>query len=254
MKIYLSGIAGVKRWLLDGTIQPEDFYALESFYSFHDWQKPMIKRFKGFLLDSGAFTFMGNAKKHGSVDWLSYADKYADFINEHDVKLFFELDIDQLKGLKYAEMLRQRIEDRTHRKSIPVWHVWRGKQYYLDLLEDYPYVAFGGLLTDGFSAKKLEPYFPWFINQAHQKGVKIHGLGYTRLDGLPKYKFDSVDSTTWLMSQRFGQVQEFKNGTIIKHNSVENGVKKRSIIDQKSVLLHDFKEWVKYQKYADKYF
>lgn len=80
MKIHLAGISGVKKQLLSGELNVESIFALESFYSLQEWQKPLLNRFASFLLDSGAFTFMQAAAKHGDVDWLSYADRYADFI------------------------------------------------------------------------------------------------------------------------------------------------------------------------------
>jgi hypothetical protein len=194
---------------------------------------------------------MQNAKKHGNVDWLSYADQYADFIKEHGCRLYFELDVDVVTGLNYVEKLRDRIEARVGWQSIPVWHVSRGKDYFVQMCKDYKYVAFGGIITDGLSTRNLEKYFPWFINTAHRNGAKIHGLGYTNLTGLPKYHFDSVDSTTWRMGNRFGQVMEYKNGRIIKHNSVSGGNKFRRIKDISAIALHNFNEWIKYQRYAD---
>ena len=129
MKIHLAGISGVKKQLLSGELNVESIFALESFYSLQEWQKPLLNRFASFLLDSGAFTFMQAAAKHGDVDWLSYADRYADFVREYGIKQYFELDIDSLKGLKYAEMLRNRIETRVGWQSIPVWHTERGKDF-----------------------------------------------------------------------------------------------------------------------------
>lgn len=224
---------------------------LESFYSVQSWQKALIPRFQSFLLDSGAFTFMQSASKHGNVDWLSYADSYADFIKELKIKLYFELDIDSLKGLQYAEMLRNRIEARVGWQSIPVWHVERGKEYFLSMVKDYKYVALGSI------AKVLPPkiaikekHFNWFIRQAHEHNCKIHALGYTNIAGLHKYHFDSVDSTTWTVAPRYGQVSVFKNGWIKKIASIEGGKKVRSLKDPQYAMLFNFQEWLKFQRYA----
>lgn len=252
MEIYLSGISGIKPYLLNGEIKANEIFALESFYSVKNWQKPLIPKFASFLLDSGAFTFMSNAAKHGNIDWISYVDRYCDFIIENDIRLFFELDIDKIKGLKYVEMLRQRIEDKTHRKPIPVWHIGRGKDYYLQMIKEYPYVAIGGIAAKEMPVSKFEALFPYMIGIAHKNGCKVHGLGYTRVDNLLKYRFDSVDSTTWTMGGQFGEVHQFKNGKIIRHTSVINNVKVRSIKDKKGITLHNFKEWLKFQHYADK--
>lgn len=254
MKVHLAGIKGVKKQLLSGEIDIPSIFALESFYSIAQWEVPLIGRFGSFLLDSGAFTFMQAAAKHGAVDWLSYADEYADFIRDNKIKQYFELDIDSLKGLKYAEMLRDRIEARVGWQSIPVWHTERGKDYFLGMVKDYDFVALGSI------AKVLPPkipisekYFPWFIHTAHEHGARIHALGYTSLSGLRKYRFDSVDSTTWTVGSRFGQVQVFKHGTIEKHASVIGGVKVRNIKDLRSIDWMNFREWVKFQHYADIY-
>ena len=252
MKVHLAGISGVKKQLLSGELDVESIFALESFYSLQEWQKPLLNRFASFLLDSGAFTFMQAASKHGDVDWLSYADQYADFIRDYGIRQYFELDIDSLKGLKYAEMLRNRIENRVGWQSIPVWHTERGKDYFLGMVKDYKYVALGSI------AKVLPPkiaikekYFPWFIGEAHKTGCRLHALGYTNLTGLKQYHFDSVDSTTWTVGSRYGQAMVFEKGTIKKVASVVAGVKVRNIKDTQNINYHNFCEWLKYQRYAD---
>lgn len=253
MKIYLSGISGVKPYLLNGDIDTSKIFALESFYSIRDWQKSLIPKFASFLLDSGAFTFMSNAIKCENIDWLSYVDKYADFIVENNVKLFFELDIDKIKGLDYVEMLRRRIEDRTHRKSIPVWHPSRGKDYWVQMIKEYSYVAIGGIATKDISPAKYEALFPWMLNQAHKNGAKVHGLGYTRVDNLERFRFDSIDSTTWTVGGQFGEITQFNKGRMERISYRKNGVKTKLVKDRDMLTLYNFKEWIKMQQYADKY-
>lgn len=211
MKLYLSGILGVKKWLLNGELSPSNIFALESFYSMRDWEKPLIPKFGAFLLDSGAFSFMSNVKKHGNVDWLSYVDRYCDFIVENNIKNFFELDIDKIVGLKYVEMLRSRIENKTNRKPIPVWHPSRGKEYWLDMIKEYDYIAIGGIAAKDISLTKYKALFPWMLNQAHRANVKVHGLGYAEVEKLNKYRFDSIDSTTWTVGGAIWDSSESRN-------------------------------------------
>lgn len=144
MKLYLAGISGAKKWLNDGVVKAEDFNCLESFYSLGEWMRPYIPRFKSFLLDSGAFTFLNSAQKYSSVNWNAYADRYADFIRENGIKRYFELDLDGVIGLHNTERLRARIEARSGVQCIPVWHRARGKDYFLSMVRDYSYVAVGG--------------------------------------------------------------------------------------------------------------
>lgn len=222
---------------------------LETYYTARSnpWVEKLIPYLGGFMLDSGAFSFMFGAKQ---VDWKAYINGYADYVIQHEVKLFFELDIDSIIGLEKVEELRDRLHQRVGRPSIPVWHISRGKEYFLKMCEEYDYVAFGGLMSDGVSRQKLEKFFPWFINAAHQRGAKIHGLGYTSIEGLHKYHFDSVDSTAWLYGNRGGYLYKFnpRRGDMDKI-----GVPPGHRLKPREAAEWNFKEWVKFQQYAEKF-
>lgn len=216
MKVYIAGDNNKKK-ILRETLYGCDFFTgenalaginiLESFYYLRKNEEFMalVKHFGSFLLDSGAFTFMSGSHK-GGINWDEYVEEYAAFINRWDVKLFFELDIDSVVGLPETERLREKLEALTGKKPIPVWHRNRGKEYFIKMCEDYPYVALGGIVTKEIDRKKYETAFPWFIKTAHEHKCKIHGLGYTTVANLKKYHFDSVDSTSWLYGNRGGGI------------------------------------------------
>lgn len=246
MNLFLAGIPGnAKRFVIaDQMLDEKKLYILESFVYVDETTTRLIPYFKGFLLDSGAFTFMQQSP--GSTDWEAYVHKYADYINANKVTQFFELDIDVLVGIKKVEQLRNLLEKLTGKQPIPVWHKGRGKDYFLGMAKDYKYIAIGGIVT-----KEILPvehkYFPWFIDKAHEAGAKIHGLGYTNLRGLHRNHFDSVDSTSWLYGNRGGFVYRFNGKTMEKFQAAEGkGLKSRE------AAIHNFNEWVKFQDYAEK--
>ena len=248
IEVFLAGEHPVKNgkdadW--EGLNILETYYYLQNNKEF----PRLIGNFQNFLLDSGAFTFMSGA---GVVNFDKYVEGYAAFIKKWNVKNFFELDIDSVVGIKEVERLREKLERLNGRKPIPVWHKSRGKEYFIEMCKNYPYVAIGGIAAKEMPVSKFEALFPYMIRIAHKNGCKVHGLGYTRVDNLQKYRFDSVDSTTWTMGGQFGEVHQFKSGKIIRHTSVINNVKVRSIKDKKGITLHNFREWVKFQHYADK--
>lgn len=228
----------------------QDFNILESFYSLRKDESflSLLTRCNSYLLDSGAFTFMQGTHK-GKLDWDEYIEEYADLINRYDVKLFFELDIDSVVGLPEVERLRKKLEKLTNKQPIPVWHKNRGKDYFLRMCEEYKYVSIGGIVTKEIPRNIYEKAFPWFINTAHQYGCKIHGLGYTNIQGLHKYHFDSVDSTAWLYGNRGGYLYKFKpeSGTIEQIQPDGKGRLKPRIS-----ALNNFIEWIKFSKYAEK--
>lgn len=264
LDLYLAGLNG-RRWCVDLYLA-ETMYGnqgnfmqrheveipkmielsiLESFYYADEWTEWAIPRVKNFMLDSGAFTFMTSHK--GKVDWNDYLRKYADFINKNDVKLFYELDIDSIVGYDKVLEMRKWLEAETGKKPIPVWHKSRGKEEFLKMCDEYDYVAIGGIVSKEITRQEYK-YFPWFINEAHKRGAKIHGLGFTNLEGIRKYHFDSVDSTSWTTGNRFGAIYRF-NGTTMEKFGKKDG---QRLKDSRAVAVNNFNEWVKFQRYAER--
>lgn len=221
---------------------------LESFYYMQDWMLPYIQNYWNFLLDSGAFTFMTGKNDGKGIDWNDYVDRYAEFITAQKIDLFFEMDIDNIVGLPEVERLRRRLEAKTGKQPIIVWHKKRGKQAFLDSCQHYPYVALGGIVAKEWERKEYQ-FFPWFIDTAHNYGAKIHGLGFTNLSLLPKYHFDSVDSTAWVYGNMSGKIYYF-TGKSLKYQDKQEGQRLKSA---KDAAIHNFKEWVKFQRYAEEF-
>lgn len=251
MRLYLAG-TGLWRYLnFSEDIPNWKPYILESFYyADKDEIQKLMPYFGDFLLDSGAFTFMQNSKKH--VDWEEYLEQYVDFINTYKVDKFFELDIDSVIGYDNVLKLRSKLERMTGKQSIPVWHISRGKEEFLKMCDEYPYVSIGGLVGKAARSrkqKKLEEAFPWFISEAHKRGAKIHGLGYTSLDGIRKYHFDSVDSTSWTTGNRFGHIYKFNGTTITKSDKPDGTRVPKEKVRELAVI--NFIEWCKFQQWAE---
>lgn len=222
-------------------------FMLESFYSIEDWEIKEIKTKELFLLDSGAFTFMNNFK--GKVNWDEYIEKYASFINKYNIKYFFELDIDVLVGIKEVEKLRNKLEKLTNKKCIPVWHKSRGLEYWKNLTKNYDYVAIGGIVTKEIKLKDYKYFIP-LLKIAKENNCKVHGLGFTNLRLLSKYHFYSVDSTSWKSGNRFGILYKFDGKTL---KQIKKGKNQKIINPCYLGDNHNLKEWIKFQKYADKY-
>lgn len=238
-----------------GTLEERDKlkeckYILESFYS---GEKSCLKALQAvgsenFLLDSGAFSYMSGAKCTKEI-LEEYLDRYIKFINDNNVKYFFELDVDTIFGIEYVEELRNKLEKGTGKRCIPVWHKGRGIEYWKKMVDKYNYVAIGGLV---FHVKQREyPLIKKMVDYAYQRGVKVHGLGFTKTRILEKdnWKFYSVDSSSWLSSASRGRnLQVFKNG-MVKYLKFEKRDVKAKI---NKMVTFNFLEWCKYQKYMDK--
>lgn len=245
MKMYLAGLTFLPQVTLSihgGGFDSElvsRVNMLESFYYIQPWQTAIIRRLKSFMLDSGAYTFAYNPKNTGvTVDWEEYLDSYASYIVENDVRLFFELDIDPIVGYPKVEQMRARLEAKTGRRCIPVWHLERGLDDWYATCEEYDYVAIGGIADKGRTS--IERYLPALIREAHRRGAKVHGLGYTNLGKLPHIAFDSVDSTAWLYGNRGGFLYSWDGRTMHKRESASN-----QRLKARDAARHNFIEWVR---------
>lgn len=247
MQVYLAGEHEVKNGSCCSSWKGLNI--LESFYYArkNKYFEKLLPCVENLLIDSGAFTFLAGHREN--IDWEKYVEEYAAFVNRYDIKLFFELDIDSIVGLNKVTELRNRLETLTGKKPIPVWHRNRGKEYFIKMCENYPYVALGGIVTKEIDRKKYETAFPWFIKTAHDHKCKIHGLGYTTVANLKKYHFDSVDSTAWLYGNRGGYLYKFNPATGLMAQISKEGCRVKS----RECALHNFNEWIKYTKWANIY-
>lgn len=250
MRLYLAGVEQRTEQFKDA--QPP--YILFSFASCEGNPKKREKIMetvrspwcKDFLCDSGAFTYFSKGKNKTEAEWDRYVDEYIEFINDFDVRHFFELDIDRVVGLPKVEEFRRRIEKRTGKQAIPVWHSNRGWDYFKRMCEEYSYVSIGGIAKNP-NGKAIEKIFPWFIDHAHKTDTQIHGLGYTDTKKLKQYPFDSVDSTSWSSGSRYG---------VSFHYTARGMTGKKNIypdkrVDGQPLDIHNLRVWTQYAKSLD---
>lgn len=248
MEIYLAAVNQYSLNNLD--IDIADLNILQSFYNIRKSKEDFIKKIiasKNFLLDSGTFSFLCGAKE---VDFDLYIEQYADFINKYGIKNFFELDIDSFVGLKEVERLRDKLENLTGRKPIPVWHKNRSKEYFIEMCKKYPYVAIGGLATKEVKKKEITEVFDWFIQTAHKYNAKIHALGLSDMKIIYRNKFDSVDSCNWLYGNIGGHIYWFDLKTMMMKKKKSPQGKR---IKSKEGATRNLREWALFVKYARYY-
>lgn len=246
MKVFLVPLLANDQ--IDALRKAENKYILLSFYHLNKSKKlGMVEDLftDNFLLDSGAFTFM-NSKKDAEIDWEKYIDEYAEFINKYNIKYFFELDIDVVVGTKEVERLRDKLERLTGKQCIPVWHKFRGVEYFKNLCKTYKYIAIGGLVTKEITQKEY-PTIQKMVAYANKNGVKVHGLGFTNMKWLKRIKWATVDSTSWQGTNISYRLYKFIGNQI-------KGFPIRGFDTPKRIPLLETnaREWVKFQKHAEK--
>lgn len=248
MKVYLAGEA------YGSKVFPQvrfNFNRLETFWSIYNKAQveENISLYNDFLLDSGAFTFIMASRqgKDLKIDIDYFTDAYCDYINSFKVTKFFEMDVDAVYGYDKVLQLRKRIEQRTGRRPIIVFHKGRGWDEYTAHCRDYDYIALG-------IAGKDTAWGDWktfykFVEVARTYDVKVHGLGITGMKVLEKVPFYSVDSSSWTSGNRYKAFHLF-DGRSIK--SIPTRVLKDKFIhNHEGLALHNLSEWIKFGKYME---
>lgn len=242
MKLFLA--CGSQYSDAEILIKNECKFLLFSYYEFRNRKEQeihyILRNTDEVIVDSGAFTFMNSGKV---VKWKNYVDEYIDFIKRYNIKNFIELDLYGILGLEKTEKIRRRIETKTEKQSIPVYHGTLPISYFRTLCQNYPYVAVSATGTiESSKWTKNKQVLRQVIKIGHGYGTKIHGLGYTKSDCINKKEvnFDTVDSTAWLSGARFGIWYDLKHGMICQKNM--KGLTKMLYNE------HNSKVWIEKQK------
>lgn len=198
-----------------------------------------------YILDSGGHTLQQGGK--GVKDFDAYVDRYIEFVKSHNwINEYVELDIDNVVGVKRVDEWRDKLESEIGRPPIVVWHKERTEQNWYELIESYKYVGIPCIKSD-----KTEQYWNRFLLTAHDAGCKVHGFGLTDNSKLPRYEFDSCDSSSWVGGSRFGVRYRF-TGSIIElyreDGYLEGGTPDTKLMDRTNMI-----EWIKYQNYIEEF-
>lgn len=242
MKIYLACTTFID---IEDLVPNADILVAYPYIKNNETVISMIHKCRNFILDSGVFTMI-NSGKQFNLD--RYVDEYADFIKKYKIRQYVELDVDQIIGVKKTRELRARLEERVGWRSIPVWHTIRGKESFIQDCKDYDYIALGYFLTEGLKSNVTEKYAKAFVDKAHEHNCRIHGLGFTKCEHLKNIPFDSVDSSTWSASRRYGITFRFdaREGKITYLERRKNQRMKNA----QSLGRPAFIEWRKFQDFA----
>jgi hypothetical protein len=182
-------------------------------------------KFKKVMLDSGAFS-ADSLNKPISIE------EYADFAlkNKALFETIINLDVigDKIKNQNSAELSiknQQYLESRGL-KPIPVFHQTEDLKYLDWYAERYDYIGLGGV--GNLRNPKWIGSWLYKVFKRHPK-KKYHGFAITSPQLIIAFPFYSVDSTSWSIGARYGQViQRNKFGTGFTY--------RRAKIDYKTII------------------
>ncbi len=161
-----------------------------------------MKKQVNLFLDSGAFSAWSKG-----VDIDIY--EYIDFIKEYEKYIDVYANLDVI-GDARATMKNQRIMEKAGLTPLPTFHRGSNIKYLEYYLKKYDYIALGGMVSGATSKVLLEWLDPlWRDYLTDSDGmpiVKVHGFAITSVPLMIRFPWYSVDSTSWVLTGRFGAV------------------------------------------------
>ena len=159
------------------------------------------------FLDSGAYSAFSQGV---TVD----IDEYIDFIKAHQKYLAVYANLDVI-GDPVATMKNQKYMESKGLKPLPCFHFGEDFKYLDYYLDRYDYLAFGGMVGKHTPALSswLDKTFNIICDQESRlPRVKVHGYGMTSLMLMIRYPWYSVDSTSWVVQSRLGDIMVPRQG------------------------------------------
>jgi len=150
--------------------------------------------------DSGGFSAMTQGAQIDVNEYAAWIKRY-----KHLFNTYANLDVIGDAGATLDN--QHRLED-LGVEPIPVFHVNEDWVQLESYIEQYPYIALGGMVPYMRYTKKIMPWIIKAFKLAGDKSV-FHGFGATSWEVIKNLPWYSVDSSSWGAGFRFGQVPLF---------------------------------------------
>lgn len=153
------------------------------------------------FLDSGAFSAWS---KGVNID----IDAYIAFIKEHKKYIHVYSVLDDINSAE-TTLKNQKYMESKGLSPLPCFHYNEDVKFLRHYLNGYEYISLGGMvpISNHNLMVWLDDLFQNYIcDDDGMPKVKIHGFGITSIPILIRYPWYSVDSTSWVMTGRFGSV------------------------------------------------
>lgn len=154
------------------------------------------------FLDSGAYSAF---TRNITID----IDEYIQYIKDNQ-KYITQYAVLDIIGDAEGTLRNQQYMESKGLNPIPCYHYGEATEYLKNYVSNYDYIALGGLVGSGVSEQLKffldETWGRFLTNKDGTAKIKVHGFGMTSVPLMKRYPWYSVDSTSWVLTGRFGGV------------------------------------------------
>jgi hypothetical protein len=129
------------------------------------------------------------------------------------------LDIGFRVGQNKIDLWNKLYLDPIEKKfNVPIVRVFHHEEHnmqdWVRMCKQFSYVGITG--NENVAAGQQISLFNQFFSVAKKYKTKVHGFALTSFDTMKRYPFYTVDSTTWLMGQKYGSTFMFRGNRLIR--------------------------------------
>lgn len=153
------------------------------------------------FLDSGAFSMFTRGIE---VDIPAYVD----FIKKNIGIIDVASVLDGIGDPEITLVNQKKLED-SGVEVLPCFHYGEPVEYLEYYLEHYDHITLGGMvpISTPDLKKWLDYIWEHYLTDDHGWPIlKVHGFGLTSISLMERYPWFSVDSTSWVLTGRFGSI------------------------------------------------
>lgn len=213
--MFLSGVESDRYW--DIVVKQGGIRNVLTTYYYFRKQKPdtLAKRFEEtpdvrVFIDSGAYTFKEKGENLTIAKWEEYLEEYVQWARDNKDFIFAiaNLDIEGIVGDDQVQKWNRKYFEPLEKEGIPVCYIWHpssGDRLWTQYCKKYNYVGASSEIVNDFSESKLRK----LLTVAKKHNTVVHGMAFTKTQLLVKHPMYTVDSTTWIVGQQYGELNWF---------------------------------------------
>ena len=153
------------------------------------------------FLDSGAFSMFTQGITVDMDAYVAFIKRNLDIIDVASV-------LDGIGDPALTFENQKKLEDKGV-EILPCFHYGEPIEYLEYYLQNYKHITLGGMVPIATPDLKKWLDFIWEHYLTDSSGwplIKVHGFGLTSISLMDRYPWFSVDSTSWVLTGRFGSI------------------------------------------------
>jgi len=156
---------------------------------------------------SGAAQFFADWSFNKNADVRKYLDNYIAFIHKYKKQLMGYVNLDIIYNAEES-WENQKYMESNGLRPIPVFHYGEDFKWWKKYVDNYEYIGIGGV-AGGITLQQFVTSLgnkAFAYMESSNPDVKVHGFAVTSVKLVKRFKFYSVDSTTWLKHAVYGNI------------------------------------------------